>query len=206
MIIERIKYFERYFARFRKKMRDFILQISTVYNKNNSMPIISLKRGYTCIHMRYSLVNPYISLASHFWDIGKQCRPRSDAAERGVWSGYSLFANVNIDSKYNKKWKSTPDNANIGNGIVQLIMVDGSTRQMWINEAFMSLPFESNEDSCPLFKLSHGASVVLCQVCCNFFFSLCSDNFGNTTFKIRYFSGTFSCYILWLQLHVFTNA
>ena len=33
----------------------------------------------------------------------------------------------------------------------------------------MSLPFESNEDSCPLFKLSHGASVVLCQVCCIFF-------------------------------------
>ena len=25
----------------------------------------------------------HISLASH-WDIGKQCRPRSDAAERGV--------------------------------------------------------------------------------------------------------------------------
>ena len=25
-----------------------------------------------------------ISLASHFWDIGKQCRPRSDAAERSV--------------------------------------------------------------------------------------------------------------------------
>ena len=25
--------------------------------------------------------------------IGKQCRPRSDAAERGVWSGSSLFAN-----------------------------------------------------------------------------------------------------------------
>ena len=25
--------------------------------------------------------------------IGKQCRPRSDAAERGVWSGSPLFAN-----------------------------------------------------------------------------------------------------------------
>ena len=25
--------------------------------------------------------------------IGKQCRPRSDAAECGIWSGYSLFAN-----------------------------------------------------------------------------------------------------------------
>ena len=26
----------------------------------------------------------HICLASHFWDIGKQCRPRSDAAERGI--------------------------------------------------------------------------------------------------------------------------
>ena len=24
-------------------------------------------------------------------NIGKQCSPRSDAAERGVWSGYTLF-------------------------------------------------------------------------------------------------------------------
>ena len=41
----------------------------------------------------------HISLASHFWDIGKQCRPRSDATERGIWSGSSLFANRNIYSK-----------------------------------------------------------------------------------------------------------
>ena len=41
----------------------------------------------------------HISLASHFWDISKQCRPRSDAAERGVWSGSSLFADRNIYSK-----------------------------------------------------------------------------------------------------------
>ena len=26
----------------------------------------------------------HISLASHFWDMGKQCRPRSDAAACGV--------------------------------------------------------------------------------------------------------------------------
>ena len=38
----------------------------------------------------------HIILASYFWDIGKQCRPRS---ERGVWSGSSLFANRNIYSK-----------------------------------------------------------------------------------------------------------
>ena len=34
----------------------------------------------------------HLSLGSHKRDIGKQCRPRSDAAERGVWSGSTLFA------------------------------------------------------------------------------------------------------------------
>ena len=34
----------------------------------------------------------HFSLASHKWDIGKQCRPRSDAAERGAWSWSTLFA------------------------------------------------------------------------------------------------------------------
>ena len=36
---------------------------------------------------------PHLSLASHKRDIGKQCRrPRSDTAERGVWSESTLFA------------------------------------------------------------------------------------------------------------------
>ena len=35
----------------------------------------------------------HISLAFLLWNIGKQCRSRSDAAERGVWSGSLLFAN-----------------------------------------------------------------------------------------------------------------
>ena len=34
----------------------------------------------------------HISLASHFRDIGKQCRPRLHAAARSVWSGSTLFA------------------------------------------------------------------------------------------------------------------
>ena len=38
----------------------------------------------------------HIRLESHFWDIEKQCRPRSDTAERGVWSGSALFANINF--------------------------------------------------------------------------------------------------------------
>ena len=34
----------------------------------------------------------HLCLAFHKRDIGIQCRPRSDAAERGVWSGSTLFA------------------------------------------------------------------------------------------------------------------
>ena len=32
----------------------------------------------------------HVCLASQNRDIGKQCRPRSDAATRGVWSGSTL--------------------------------------------------------------------------------------------------------------------
>ena len=39
----------------------------------------------------------HISLASHFWYIGKHCRPR------GVWSGSTLFAHRNFYQKYDKK-------------------------------------------------------------------------------------------------------
>ena len=41
----------------------------------------------------------HIRLASHFWDLGKQCRPRSDATECGIWSGSTLFASKNFYSK-----------------------------------------------------------------------------------------------------------
>ena len=43
----------------------------------------------------------HLCLASHKWGIGKQCRPRSDAAERGVWSGSTLFA-IRLESFNNK--------------------------------------------------------------------------------------------------------
>ena len=42
----------------------------------------------------------HISLASLLWDLGKQCRPRSDVAERGVWSGSALR---NFYKNFNKK-------------------------------------------------------------------------------------------------------
>ena len=44
-----------------------------------------------------------------------------------------LFANRNIYSKYHKNEKSTPDTPKIENGLVQLIRMDRSTRQMLVN-------------------------------------------------------------------------
>ena len=58
--------------------------------KQQTVPTLTLSGSTLLTH---------INLASHFWDIGKQCRPRSDAAERGVWSVSSLFANRYIYSK-----------------------------------------------------------------------------------------------------------
>ena len=40
------------------------------------------------------MISTQISIASFLWNIGKQCRPRSDATERGVWSGSYLFAYI----------------------------------------------------------------------------------------------------------------
>ena len=51
------------------------------------------------------LILTHISLASHFWDKGKQCRPRSDAAECSVWSGSTLFAYRNFYLKWNENEK-----------------------------------------------------------------------------------------------------
>ena len=44
---------------------------------------IVMTNGFTLTHL---------CLASHERDIGKQCRPRSDAAECSIWSGSVLFA------------------------------------------------------------------------------------------------------------------
>ena len=49
--------------------------------------------------------NSLISIASFLWDVGKQRRPRSDTATRGVWSGSPLFTNIIFYQNLNKKWK-----------------------------------------------------------------------------------------------------
>ena len=39
-----------------------------------------------------NVILTHLCLASYKWDIDKQCRPRSDATERGVWLGSTVFA------------------------------------------------------------------------------------------------------------------
>ena len=59
----------------------------------------------------YSVILTHLCLASHKWDISKQCRPRSDAADRGVWSGSTRFAlttGISIKHGYNQNWPDTP--------------------------------------------------------------------------------------------------
>ena len=68
--------------------------------------------GYLSIwfHSKFLDILTHISQASFLWDIGKQGRPRSDAAELGVWSGFSLFAqrsSIRILNK-NEKYHPTP--------------------------------------------------------------------------------------------------
>ena len=54
------------------------------------------------------LVLTHISLASFFLDLDKQCRPRSDATECGVWSGSPLFAYKMFYENSNKNVKYHP--------------------------------------------------------------------------------------------------
>ena len=71
----------------------------------------------------------HLCLVSHIWDLGKQWRPRSDAAPGSI-----LFFYRNFDQKWNKKkCKSTPDTPKFGNGLVQLISMEKSTGQIWVN-------------------------------------------------------------------------
>ena len=74
----------------------------------------------------------HISLVSFLWDIGKQCRSRSYAAERGVWKGSLLFAYRMFYWNLNNKWNTTQQLLN-GNGLVQLIIVGNSIRLKWFN-------------------------------------------------------------------------
>ena len=53
-----------------------------------------------------------ISLASFLWDVGKQCKTRSDAV-----SSSPLFA-YRVSLKFEQKWKIPTNNSKIGNGLI----------------------------------------------------------------------------------------
>ena len=69
----------------------------------------------------------------HKKEIGKQCRPRPDAAECGVWSGSTLFAlSSEISTTHDHKNKS--DTPYIGNWPVQRTEAEESTPHKWVKE------------------------------------------------------------------------
>ena len=68
------------------------------------------------------------------WDIGKPCRPRSDATERAIWSGSPLFAYRMIYQNLNKNVNTTKQPWK-RNGLVKLITVGNSIQLKWNNEA-----------------------------------------------------------------------
>ena len=66
--------------------------------------------------MNSVLIHIRVSLASFLWDIGKQYRPRSDAADQGL---YCLLKEGSI--KILIKMKNTNQQPLNGNGLVQLM-------------------------------------------------------------------------------------
>ena len=75
----------KWFFRFEKKILFFFFLL---------LPLLQIILAFI-----YSLTH---FVLWHFLDLGKQCRPRSDAAERSVWSGSTLFASF---AYRNQIWK-----------------------------------------------------------------------------------------------------
>ena len=74
----------------------------------------------------------HLCLASNKRDIGKQSRLKSDATERGVWSGFILIAlNTGISIKHGEN-KNYPDTLFIGIEPVQRVMVNKSTHYKFV--------------------------------------------------------------------------
>ena len=108
-------------------------------NQNWHLFMIFCKTYHSWLYITFGkhLLNLYnlthISLASYFWDIGKQYRPRWDSAECGISSGSTLFAYRNFYKKWNKNEKILLIPSKIESGLVQMIMMGKSIRQMWVN-------------------------------------------------------------------------
>ena len=75
-------------------------------------------------------------------DIGKQCRSRSDAAERGVWSGPSLFSlNTGISIKQGNNTKNNQTPLLLEMEPVQRVQVEVSTRHKWVKHTCKTVLF-----------------------------------------------------------------
>ena len=78
-----------------------ILAIRNVLSEESDLNFCYLHMSEGTLSDVVANIITHLSLASHETDIGKQCRPRSDAAERGVWSGSTLLAlNTGISLKH----------------------------------------------------------------------------------------------------------
>ena len=76
----------------------------------------------------------HISLVVILWDIGKQHSPRCDAVERGVPSGAILFTQRNFIENQIKIIKITPNTPKNESGLIRLIMIGESIRQIWVKK------------------------------------------------------------------------
>ena len=75
-----------------------------------------------------------MGLASLFSDLGKQCRPRSDAAARSVLLGSTLFA-YRLSIKNKIKMKKAPDTPKVGKSLIQLLRMEKFTQHIWVNDS-----------------------------------------------------------------------
>ena len=75
-------------------------------SKNSEQPafLVQCDQNLYCVYFYVDLTN--LSLVSNKRDTSKQCKPRSDAAERGVVSGSTLFAFISeISTKHDNDKK-----------------------------------------------------------------------------------------------------
>ena len=88
-------------------------RIKCLAHGHNTVPLVRLEHANPGLKSNtLPLSHPapsyltHTSLASFLWVIGKQCKPRPDAAECGIWSGSPMFAyrmfyqNLNKNENY----------------------------------------------------------------------------------------------------------
>ena len=75
----------------------------------------------------------HLSLASLFWDIGKQNNP--DVMPQNAVSHLGLFCLLNKNSSKNGiKLKISPNTPKNESGLIQLIMMGETIRQIWVKD------------------------------------------------------------------------